>query len=255
MRVVRKCRRSSPCRAVGVDDDARARRRSVSLLVALVSFFFSFVSQRRFSNTCRLRFAVRRTFGGARHFKVGDRFSPARTRVCDSEIRHYRRSRNTNENRAPDRSFVFLRAVDDSKTRSRGQSSFPYGRLARTRRRPALCLGEEATRAPPRAQTTPRAEAHVRSTVARISRRVVLPRLGSIERVQTQPSPARRPAVRCGPRKTSRAATGGCGVIRVVRLHGRDAEGIVGRRAAQAGGAHVPPRAQGAPEEQEGHVR
>lgn len=111
MRVVRKCRRSSPCRAVGVDDDARARRRSVSLLVALVSFFFSFVSQRRFSNTCRLRFAVRRTFGGARHFKVGDRFSPARTRVCDSEIRHYRRSRNTNENRAPDRSFVFLRGL------------------------------------------------------------------------------------------------------------------------------------------------
>ena len=117
MRVVRKCRRSSPCRAVSVDDDARARRRSVSLLVALVSFFFSFVSQRRFSKIRRLRFAVRRTFGGARHyFKVGDRFSPARTRVCDSEIRHYRRSRNTNENRAPDRSFVFPARVDDSKT-------------------------------------------------------------------------------------------------------------------------------------------
>ena len=116
MRVVRKCRRSSPCRAVGVDDDARARRRSVSLLVALVSFFFSFVSQRRFSKIRRLRFAVRRTFGGARHLKVGDRFSPARTRVRDSEIRHYRRSRNTNENRAPDRSFVFPARVDDSKT-------------------------------------------------------------------------------------------------------------------------------------------
>ena len=254
MRVVRKCRRSSPCRAVGVDDDARARRRSLSLLVALVSFFFSFVSQRRFSNTCRLRFAVRRTFGGARHFKVGDRFSPARTRVCDSEIRHYRRSRNTNENRAPDRSFVFLRGLTIQRLGREASLVFhteDWRELGAGR----LCVWERKRPRPPRAQTTPRAEAHVRSTVARISRRVVLPRLGSIERVQTQPSPARRPAVRCGPRKTSRAATGGCGVIRVVRLHGRDAEGIVGRRAAQAGGAHVPPRAQGAPEEQEGHVR
>ena len=239
----------------------RRRRRARASAVGFSSFsarlVFFFLSFRSAASRKYVGFGS--PFGGRSavfpHFKVGDRFSPARTRVCDSEIRHCRRSRNTNENRAPDRSFVFLRAVDDSKTRSRGQSSFPYGRLARTRRRPALCLGEEATRAPPRAQTTPRAEAHVRSTVARISRRVVLPRLGSIERVQTQPSPARRPAVRCGPRKTSRAATGGCGVIRVVRLHGRDAEGIVGRRAAQAGGAHVPPRAQGAPEEQEGHVR
>ena len=43
-------------------------------------------------------------------------FAGANNRVCDSEIRHYRRSRNTNENRAPDRSFVFPARVDDSKT-------------------------------------------------------------------------------------------------------------------------------------------
>ena len=156
-----------------------------------------------------------------------------------------------------DRSFCFPARIDDSKTVGRaGQSSSPY-EIGANSAQAAAPFGRGSDRAHgahPRAQTTPRAEAHGRSKVARFSG-ASFPRASVRSSAFTQPSPARRPAVRCGPRKTSRAATGGCGVIRVVRVHGRDAEGIVGRRAAQAGGAHVPPRAQGAPEEQEGHVR
>ena len=71
-------------------------------------------------------------------------------------------------------------------------SLVPHTRLARTRRRLRLRLGEEATAALPRAQTTPRAEAHGRSKVARFSG-ASFPRASVRSSAFTQPSPARRP--------------------------------------------------------------
>lgn len=73
-------------------------------------------------------------------------------------------------------------------------SLVPHTRLARTRRRLRLRVGEEATArsALPRAQTTPRAEAHGRSTVARFSG-ASFPCASVRSSAFTQPSPARRP--------------------------------------------------------------
>ena len=71
-------------------------------------------------------------------------------------------------------------------------SLVPHTRLARTRRRLRLRLGEEATAALPRAQTTPRAEAHGRSTAARFSG-ASFPCASVRSSAFTQPSPARRP--------------------------------------------------------------
>ena len=70
-------------------------------------------------------------------------------------------------------------------------SLVPHTRLARTQRRSAP-FGRGSDRAHPRAQTTPRAEAHGRSTVARFSG-ASFPRASVRSSAFTQPSPARRP--------------------------------------------------------------
>ena len=93
-----------------------------------------------------------------------------------------------------DRSFCFPAQIDDSKTVGRaGQSSSPY-EIGANSAQAAAPVGEEATArsALPRAQTTPRAEAHGRSTVARFSG-ASFPCASVRSSAFTQPSPARRP--------------------------------------------------------------
>ena len=91
------------------------------------------------------------------------------------------------------RSFCFpARIDDDSKTVGRaGQSSSPY-EIGANSAQAAAPFGRGSDRAHPRAQTTLRAEAHGRSTVARFSG-ASFPRASVRSSAFTQPSPARRP--------------------------------------------------------------
>ena len=132
-------------------------------------------------------------------------------------------------------------------------SLVPHTRLARTQRRCGSVRERKRPRAPSSADNAARGS--TRPIDGRTFLRRVVSRASVRSSAFTQPSPARRPRRCAAAQQTSRAATGGCGVIRCsacpqprCRRHRRTTRCASRRRSRT-------PRAQGTPEEQEGHVR